>query len=223
MCKEIFPLFVSKKVKACLSLSFLLFWLFIVITEATTEEDEPPSNNRQFPLRKSIKDSLKKARRKFKSGNHLGASLAVNEENGEIIEDLSPLGSSQNMSQLVSKKGIEDSIARVFIVIIFIFLICHLPRILLDVYELAIVDKAQFCSEHGNPDDALSFWPVILICVSHLFLVISSSTNMIVYCLLGTKFRMEAKKTYKSIFQTICGCCSFQNRATDHSNCIIVV
>ena len=92
---------------------------FIVITEATTEEDEPLSNNRQFPLRKSIKDSLKKARRKFKSANHLGASLAVNEENGEIIEDLSPMGSSQNMSQLISKKGIEDSIARVFIVIIF--------------------------------------------------------------------------------------------------------
>ena len=135
------------------------------------------------------------------------------------MEDLSPMGSESQLC--VAKKSIEDSIAKVFIVIILIFLICHLPRILLDVYELAIVDKAQFCAEHGNPDDALSFWPVILICISHLFLVISSSTNMIVYCLLGTKFRIEAKKTYKSIFQNICYCC-IKNRAADHSNCIVV-
>ena len=114
-----------------------------------------------------------------------------------------------------SKKNVEDSMAMIFMAIILIFLICHLPRILLDIYELGTVNWVQYCEKHGRW--AINVWSVILVNISHLLLVLSSSMNMIVYGLLGSKFRMEAKKTYKSLCTSFC---VVRNQA--NNNCIVV-
>ena len=81
----------------------------------------------------------------------------------------------------------------VFSGIIIIFLVCHFPRIILNILELATIQRSQVCQEAGLP--MFSLWSLIMISVSHLLLVFNSATNMIVYCLLSSKFRAECVKT----------------------------
>ena len=100
------------------------------------------------------------------------------------------------------KNVVEDSMGMVFVMIILIFLICHFPRILLDAYEIASVEWTEYCEAHDKL--ALSFWSLILVSISHVLLVLSSSVNMIIYCVLGTKFRIEARKSYEKFCKVFC-------------------
>ena len=100
------------------------------------------------------------------------------------------------------KNVVEDSMGMVFVMIILIFLICHFPRILLDAYEIASVEWTEYCEAHNKL--ALSFWSLILVSISHVLLVLSSSVNMIIYCVLGTKFRIEARKSYEKFCKVFC-------------------
>ena len=88
----------------------------------------------------------------------------------------------------------EDSLAVVFMIIIFIFLICHAPRIILDIHELMTIKQSEYCNQKGA--FSYSAWSVILLSVSHFLLVVNSSVNMIVYCLLGSRFRKEIRKMF---------------------------
>ena len=88
----------------------------------------------------------------------------------------------------------EDSLAVVFMIIIFIFLICHSPRIILDIHELMTIKQSEYCNEIN--EFYYSSWSVILLSVSHFLLVVNSSVNMIVYCLLGSRFRKEIRKMF---------------------------
>ena len=88
----------------------------------------------------------------------------------------------------------EDSLAVVFMIIIFIFLICHSPRIILDIHELMTIKQSEYCNEIN--EFSYSAWSVILLSVSHFLLVVNSSVNMIVYCLLGSRFRKEIRKMF---------------------------
>ena len=88
----------------------------------------------------------------------------------------------------------EDSLAVVFMIIIFIFLICHAPRIILDIHELMTIKQSEYCNDIGAY--SYSAWSVALLSVSHFLLVVNSSVNMIVYCLLGSRFRKEIRKMF---------------------------
>ena len=88
----------------------------------------------------------------------------------------------------------EDSLAVVFMIIIFIFLICHAPRIILDIHELMTIKQSEYCNGIGA--FSYSAWSVILLSISHFLLVVNSSVNMIVYCLLGSRFRKEIRKIF---------------------------
>jgi len=103
----------------------------------------------------------------------------------------SPNYCSRQKKKDIKRKN-EDSLAMVFVIIILIFLVCHAPRIILDINELVNLKRSEYCASTGATP--FSFWSIILLNVSHFLLVMNSSTNMIVYCLLGSRFRTEVKK-----------------------------
>lgn len=112
-----------------------------------------------------------------------------------------------------SRRRAEDNLAVVFMAIILIFLVCHTPRILLDIRELATVHLASYCNKAGRYE--FRMWSLILLNVSHFLLVVNSSVNMVVYCLLGSKFRAQVKK----IMDSICFC-DAANKAQPNNNCV---
>ena len=81
--------------------------------------------------------------------------------------------------------------------IILIFLICHLPRVILNIYELIIIKQTHACEKAGYPPFAV--WVLATISVSHFLLVFNSAVNMVVYCLMSARFREECELTWRCL------------------------
>ena len=113
--------------------------------------------------------------------------------------------------------------AVIFMGFILVFLICHSPRLFLNIHELATIRyffsaaaslisnhlphinvcrHAMECQDAGqNP---FPLWSQIAISLSHVLLAVNSSTNIFIYCFLSSKFREECKKLYDSICRKLC-------------------
>ncbi len=48
------------------------------------------------------------------------------------------------------RRRVEDRMAILFMGIVFVNLVCHFPRILLNFYEMMVIEKAMACSEAGQ-------------------------------------------------------------------------
>ena len=99
----------------------------------------------------------------------------------------------------------EDHLAMIFLGFIFVFLLCHLPRILLDIHELVTREHYLNCRRfHYNDFPA---YISISIFISHITLVMSSATNLLIYCSLSSTYRKEVcdffAQTYTSIKESI--------------------
>lgn len=77
----------------------------------------------------------------------------------------------------------EEFMALTFAGIVILFVICHLPRMLLDLHELATHEMSKRC---GPP-----FWIMPCIHFSHIMLVFHGSTKLLIYCLISSEFRKE--------------------------------
>jgi len=95
----------------------------------------------------------------------------------------------------------EDHLAMIFLGFIFVFLLCHLPRILLDIHELVTREHYIACRQFHHND--FPAYISISIFISHVMLVISSATNLLIYCSLSSTYRKEVlyffSQTYSSI------------------------
>ena len=78
-----------------------------------------------------------------------------------------------------SKK--EYELARVLVVIVLIFIICHIPRLGLNLDES--INSGNVCHPQS------SFWMVSCLLINKLFLAINSSANVLIYGCLNKKFR----------------------------------
>ena len=96
----------------------------------------------------------------------------------------------------------EDNLAAVCMGFVLVFLVCHFPRLLLNIHELITIKEAMMCGEQGH--HPFSVWSMVTISVSHFLLVLNSSTNILVYCLLSSKFREECNKILKNRFWWCC-------------------
>ena len=92
-----------------------------------------------------------------------------------------------SQSEPSSRRHVEDHLAIVFLVIVSVFFICHLPRIILSIHEMWIVETTIECARRGKY--SFPIWAMIFNKFSHLLLVINSSINCLIYCLLSSKFR----------------------------------
>ncbi|TRY77341.1 hypothetical protein TCAL_10524 [Tigriopus californicus] len=107
----------------------------------------------------------------------------------------SPSPSSIRPSSVVDRNAkrrrVEDRLAILFMGIVAVFFICNLPRIFLHMYETSVMEKALECSRLRQR--SFPAWVWVMTSVSHLFLVINSSVNLLIYCLWNAQFRKVAK------------------------------
>ena len=81
----------------------------------------------------------------------------------------------------------DDNLSIVLMLIVVVFLICNLPRLILNMHEITVnqdVNRCQQTDLGGFP-----VWSIALGFVSHVLLVFNSSINLLIYCMVGAKFR----------------------------------
>ena len=100
------------------------------------------------------------------------------------------------------RRSFEDNLAKIFLGFVFVFLICHTPRLFLNIHELIVMEEAMKCQSLRQ--EPFSLWSLLLINVSHFLLVLNSSTNILVYCFMSSKFRNECKKFQQQCKSTSC-------------------
>ena len=71
-------------------------------------------------------------------------------------------------------------------------LLYFFSRLLLNIHELITIKEAMMCGKQGH--HPFSVWSMVTISISHFLLVLNSATNILVYCLLSSKFREECSK-----------------------------
>ncbi len=104
-------------------------------------------------------------------------------------EDSAPVGVVMAARKNERRRRAEDNLAKVFMGFILVFLLCHSPRILLDIHELLTLDAANVCRKAGLK--GFPAWSLVAVQSSHVLLVLNSATNILVYCGLSSKFRDE--------------------------------
>jgi hypothetical protein len=91
-----------------------------------------------------------------------------------------------------SRRRQEDNLAVIFMGIVLVFLVSHLPRIFLSLHEMVVIKQALECTQAGKKSFPL--WALVVGYFSHFLLVINSSGNCLIYCMLSSKFRLQAVK-----------------------------
>ena len=84
------------------------------------------------------------------------------------------------------------------------FLLCHTPRIILNIYEVPMSIERDICMKKYNRHYFQPIWVLILAYFEKLSLILNSSINFVFYCLAGQAFRQQM---YKVIFSKVVRIC----------------
>lgn len=115
----------------------------------------------------------------FSMGNLYAHRNARLQSNQSIEPPTSPTGCSGSMADESNRRRQEAGLAKLFIRILFAFLLCHLPRVIINLHEMIMIENVLKCYHHNlNP---YSVWMHAGVCFSHLLLVANSSINIIFY------------------------------------------
>ena len=135
--------------------------------------------------------------RKMSHAEEIGES----EEGGETVAfQMTEMSTAEQLppcTSRIAKNHIkeEDKLAMIFLAIVIVFFICHLPRLILSIHETFMIDDFLECSKAGKTP--FGMWRFMLVYISHLFIVISSAINFPIYTCLSPKFRQECRKLLK--------------------------
>ena len=102
----------------------------------------------------------------------------------------------------VIKKKQEKSSA-VLIAIIIVFLVCHMYRLFIWIFNLALPEKAVLSHFYKCFDAGKYHVPVAMyffVHLHHLFLVVNSSINFVIYCIMGRQFRKQLKRMARQLW-----------------------
>jgi len=114
------------------------------------------------------------------------------------VNSKSKLGPKKSLSGADVIKKKQEKSSAVLIGIIAVFLVCHMYRIALWIYTLALPTKTllnhyNYCHAQGKYHIPVAIYYFTQL--HHLFLVINSSVNFVIYCIMGRQFRKQLKKT----------------------------
>jgi len=129
----------------------------------------------------------------------------VKNRNRRQLTMSSRTGTGTGSAQQARRKQ-EDNLAVVFLGIVLVFLICHTPRNICNLAETFYIDNSIECQKIGQ--NGFPFWTLVLNTISHLLLVVNSSTNMILYIFLNKLFRLHFINHVKSIVGCLLGPCA---------------
>lgn len=123
------------------------------------------------------------------------------------------------------------NLAAILLCIVFLFLVCHFPRILLNVHELFMLENMIVCGV-GNfirllcmallqyivkfslVDFTPPVWFFCFTSFNHWLLIVNASCNFLIYVSVGDKF----KTTIGNFFKSKLGCCYPTNQESPGEN-----
>ena len=88
----------------------------------------------------------------------------------------------------------ERTLYLTFVCLTITFLVCHLPRIVLNVYEVPMSRRRAICNGLFHRPFYQPRWVIILTSIEKMSLIINSSINFFFYCLVGRAFRHQMCK-----------------------------
>jgi len=150
-------------------------------------------------IQQQHQQGLKLESRNQKEGSRRPSSAAAtlvvkDDASGRVSRAPSVNGKPTGASKKANSS--EDHLALVFFGIILTFLVCHTPRVLLNLFEVATMSQTSACEAAGKPP--FPFWVLATIKASHVLLAVNSATNMLVYCAVSSTFRAECKASLAS-------------------------
>ena len=107
-----------------------------------------------------------------------------------------------SQSNTENRRQKEDNLAVIFMGIVIVFLVCHFPRIFLSLHEMLVIRNTMACSRVGY--HSFPLWALLFAQFSHILLVLNSSMNSVIYCMVSSKYREQALK-YLDIVKSSCG------------------
>jgi len=91
----------------------------------------------------------------------------------------------KNLQKTNEKK--EACLCIILVTIVLTFFVCHLPRLILNIHETFNLDQITLCS--WTPLGGFPIWSIILGRISQVLLVVNSSANFYIYCIIGANHR----------------------------------
>ncbi|XP_040573069.1 FMRFamide receptor [Lepeophtheirus salmonis] len=107
--------------------------------------------------------------------------------NGKIVNQIKK--ADKFISESTNSQKSETKLARILVLLVFSFLICNLGKVVLNIYDIHMLGTIEACSQ-AQLTFKSPFWVVIMISVNHLLFVMNSSTNLILFSVIGTQFKM---------------------------------
>ena len=95
------------------------------------------------------------------------------------------------------------NLAPVLFGVIIVFVLCNSLRLFLNFYDFSVKDEIIKCEKKGVGRFP-PFWVAVSVSVSNMLLMVNSSVNFLVYCVVGSKFRSILWQQLSSIFKKFC-------------------
>ena len=95
-----------------------------------------------------------------------------------------------------SKRTKEFLLAKTMMVLVLVFLTLNTPRIILGVVEVTQLREVEQCYENGL-DYHVSKQTYILDFIARFLVILNSSVNFLIYCLVGSEFRAKLCSTMR--------------------------
>ncbi|XP_023337024.1 uncharacterized protein LOC111708020 [Eurytemora carolleeae] len=87
----------------------------------------------------------------------------------------------------VTQQNKECNLAFILICTVVTFFICHIPRVMTNVYEALIIKKEENCKLQGM--GYVKLWYLYIIVATNLMLVLNATVNLPIYLSGGKSFR----------------------------------
>ena len=92
-----------------------------------------------------------------------------------------------------SRRTKEFLLAKTMMVLVLVFLILNSPRIILGVFEVTLLKAVEQCYENGL-EYHMSKQAYIFDFLARSLVILNSSVNFLIYCLVGSEFRTNLCK-----------------------------
>ena len=153
-----------------------------------------PPNTKPHPMNRSVSAAVVESRIKREPiARSQSTAAATPLRNGHSAGNPPP---SNQPSQ-------DLNLAPVLFGIIIVFVICNSLRLFLNFYDFSARDEIISCEQKGVGRYP-PLWVACSVSVSNMLLMVNSSVNFLVYCVVGSKFRSILCQQLSGIFKKFC-------------------
>ena len=92
------------------------------------------------------------------------------------------------------KEKQEANLCIILIFIVLTFFLCQSPRLLLNIHEIWTLDQVEHCLHvQQTLLGGFPVWAILLGYISNVLMVINSSANLVIYCIIGANMRKQLR------------------------------